>query len=339
VLVTIACDIPTTAPIVDTRWVVPVESTRFGVGELLPGAVSITGDSSAFVIDFAPVSFSASLATLCSACTIADGLTVPKPAFSDGFGSQLDFPSRISSVTILDGALRVRITNGLNFDPLRPANGVFGSLSIQLTDGSDGEAVGELFVDGAVRSLAPGTTLDLVLPFEPVTLDGVLETSVSIVSPAGDPVGLDSNLPLSVSASVEALRISEVAIDVSGESVSLDPASFDLDDIGDELTDRVLSGALVLDVQNPFEVGAGFQVSIIGSTFAAIQRVLSIQGLAGESIRVDFTGSEIRNILSAPSVQLGGGAVVDGAAGIIRVRPGQELVLDASLDLELRIGG
>ncbi len=334
-----ACEIPTEAPILDTRWAAPVESTRFGVADLLPASVSLTTEGDAFVVDFAPVSFGATLGSLCGPCTLADGFTVPKPAFSDDLGSSVGFPAQVSSVTVEDGSIRIEVYNGFNFDPIRPGGGAFGSLAIALTDAVDGDLLGSYLVDGVDTAFGAGTTLDVMIPLLPVTLDGAIEALLTLDSPAGDPVTVDADAEIGVTASVAGLRVSEVAIDVSGESVALENANLDLDDVGSDLSDRVMAGALLLDVRNPFGVGADFQLSIDGSGFSTIEHDPAIAGDAEESLRIDFTDQEIRDILRSPSVSLSGGAVVDPAAGVVRVRPGQELEIEASLDIEIRIGG
>ena len=333
-----ACEYPTSAPIVETRWAAPIESTRFGVGDLLPGDVTIAPDSSAFIVDFDPVSFGTSLGAICPPCAFANGATVPKPAFSDNFGSTVSFPPEVTSVTILDGSVLVQITNGLNFDPINPG-GATGSFSIELRDGADGDLVASAFVDGATTPFPPGTTLDVVLPFQPVVLDGALEADIAVDSPLGDPITIDSSLSISVTATVDQVRVSEVAIDVSAESVTLDPVSLDLDEIGEEIQDRVESGALVLDVVNPFGVGADFQISVDGPTMATLQKSVSVTGAATEELRIEFTQDEIRSVLGETSVSLTGGSTVDPAARIVRVQPGEELVLDALLDFVVRVGG
>ena len=107
----------------------------------------------------------------------------------------------------------------------------------------------------------------------------------------------------------------------------------------DPYFDRVIAGSLRLDVRNPFGVGADFQLTIDASTFPAIQHQPSIVGAAEESLRIDFSQQQIQDILTAPSVSLNGGGTVDPSAGIVRVRPGQQLEVEAALDFELRIGG
>ena len=333
------CDIPTEPPILETSWSAPIESTQFGVDDLLPASVTLTADTSAFTVSFAPVFFSASLADVCPPCALANGLTVPKPAFADSIGDSVDLPARVASATVEGGSIRVEVTNGLNFDPIRPAAGAFGSLTVVLTDGADGDMLGSGVVSGVATSFAPSSTVTMVIPLQASEVDGSIDAAVLIDSPAGDPVTVDSSLRISVVASVDQLRVTEVAVDVSGEAVSLDPSTFDLGDVGEELFDRVIAGSLRLDVLNPFGVGADFQLTIDGSTFPTIQHQPSIVGAAEESVRIDFSSQEIQGILAAPSVSLSGGGTVDPAAGIVRVRPGQELEVEATLDFELRIGG
>lgn len=334
-----ACEYPTALPIVESRWVVPIEDTRFGVGDLLPGQVSITPDGTAFLIDFDPVSFQSSLADICGACAAADGFTVPKPAFSGDIVSGIDFPAQVSSVTIVDGSIQVDITNGLNFDPLNPGGATTGDFVITITDDADDDVVASTTVDGSTNPFPQGTTLNLVLPLQAVTVEGNIVATITLTSPAGDPVTVDSNLQIAVDATVSNVRVSDVSVDVSNEAVTLDPVSLDLDEVGEEFGERVLSGAFLVDVENPFGVGASVQFTIDGPTIAPIQKSVQLDGSATSSERVDFTMAEIQSILGQPSLMLTGGATVSPGAGIVSVQPGQELVFEASLDFILQVGG
>jgi len=310
-VLSVGCDIPTDPPEVESRWIVPAEETRFGVAELLPGDVSLTPDSSAFVVDFDPVAFSQSLGGLCAVCVAADGTTVPKPVFTGGFSSTISFPPEVLSIEVLDGQVRLEIFNGFNFDPIRPAAGVFGSLELTITDEADGDVVGTLTVDGQDQAFPGGTTLTEFVDLGAATIDGAIEATILVDSPTGDPVTIDASDLVSVDATPLNVRVASVEIDVASQSVTFDPVSLDLEDIDEELIDRVVSGSFDLDVVNPFQVQADF----------------------------DFTGDEIRSFLGEPGVVLSGGAVVDPAAGAIVVDPGQELVLNAALDVVVRIGG
>lgn len=334
-----ACEYPTDLPIVEQQWIAPIEDTRFGVDDLLPGDVTVSPDGSAFVVNFDPVSFSSTLGDICPACVAADGFTVPKPPFSGDIESGIDFPASVSSVTIVDGSVLIDITNGLNFDPLNPGGPASGELVIMVTDDADDDVVASTTVDGATTTFAQGTTLNLNLPLQAVTVEGNIVATVTLTSPEGDPVTVDSSLPISIVATVSNARVSEVSIDVSNESVTLDPVSIDLEDIGDDIANRVVSGAFIIEVENPFGVAASVQFTIDGPTISPIQKSVDIGGAAMSTERVEFTGAEIQTMLGEPSLTLTGGAMVDPAAGIVTVQPGQELVFAASLDFTLQVGG
>lgn len=337
--VTAGCDIPTELPEFENRWIVPAEETRFGVDELLPGDVSLAPDSAAFIVDFDPITFSESLGSICAGCAAADGFTVPKPAFIGGFSSTLGFPPEVTAVDVVSGSVQLAIFNGFNFDPIRPANGVFGSMELTFTDEADGDIVGTLVIEGEDQAFAAGSTLMTSVVLGAASIEGGIEATVVLDSPTGDPVTVDASAELSVVATPMDVRVASVEIDVAGENVDFDPVDLDLDDVDQDLIDRVISGSFVLDVVNPFAVAADFDLEISGPTIATIEKSASIGPDPESSLTITFTGDEIRSFLGEPNVVLSGGAVVDTGAGTIVVNPGQELILEAALDLVIRIGG
>lgn len=334
-----ACELPTDPPIFETRWVVPAEETSFGVAELLPGDVTLNAGETAFIVDFDPIAFSTSLGSICPACVLADGLTVPKPLFVGGFAAQVSFPDEVLSIEVIGGQVDLEIFNGFNFDPIRPAAGVFGSLTIDVRDSFDDDLVGTLTIDGADQGLTSGSTLMTTLPLQAADVEGALDVRVTLNSPAGDPVTVDSNLLLQVTATPSNVTVGSVEIDVASEAVTLDPVSLDVAELDQELIDRVQAGAFVLDVVNPFGVSADFQITVSGPTITTIQKMATIGPEAESTAVIAFTGSELRSFLGQPGVTLSGDAVVDAGAGAITVNPGQELVLQASFDVTLTVGG
>lgn len=333
------CDIPTDIPRLESRWIVPAEETRFSVGELLPGSVTLTPDSSAFLVDFDPAIFSESLGTLCPLCAAADGLSVPKPPFDDVLTEAIDFPAEVSAVSILDGQVEMEIVNGLNFDPLNPAADATGSMTLTITDSADGDILGTLVLDGTTTPLLPGDTLVRTLDLVAGTVEGGLVASARVISPLGDPITVDAGLFISVRATATNVRVASVAVDVSGRAVDLDPVELDVDEVDADISDRIVSGAFILDVTNPFGVSADFTLRVDGPTIAPIQKTAAIPGDAQSRVRIEFTGTELRSFLGQPGVVLSGGADVDPAAGVLTLTPGQELVLTAEFDLTLEIGG
>lgn len=334
-----ACDIPSEPPIFESRWVVPAEETTIAVAELLPDDVRVSPDGSSFEVTVASVAFFETLGGLCPACALADGLVVPKPAFDDGFETGSDLPAEVTAVTLTSGAVDLELVNGFNFDPLRPAAGVTGVLTLELRDSADGDLLGVATLDGVSTSFPAGSTTQLSVPLSAGTLDGQLLASVAVTSPEGDPILMDADLFLDVSATPRDLRVSSAVVDVSGRSLDLDPVDLDVEDIDQSILDRIEEGGFILDIANPFGVGAQATLTVQAPGLVPIQKAVAIGPDPVSEVRVAFTGEELRSFLGRPAVVLTGTASVDGAAGSILVSPGQELVLTAELDLTLRIGG
>ncbi len=335
-----ACDIPTDLPIIDSRWIVPAEETRFGVAELLPdNDVTVSPDSTTFIVDFDPVAFSTTLGGLCAACAAADGLTVPKPPFTGTVESAVDFPPEVFGVTVVSGQVALEVTNNFGFDPLRPASGSNGTMTLRVTDNADGDLLAELVVDGVATPFPDGMTIIRNLALAPTVVNDGLLATVIIDSPLGDPVTVDANALLAVNATASDVRVSAVSADVSGKMVPFDPVDLGLEDVDAEVQEIVREGAFVLHVTNPFGIGADFDLTIDGPTIAALQRSATIPPDAESTVTLLFTGAEIQSFLGEPGVLLTGGATVSAAAGIVSLAPGEELVLDAELDLVLRING
>lgn len=333
-----ACNVPTDLPSIDTQWAFPAEETSVGIGDFLPAEVSLTADSSAFLVNFDPIAFSTSLGALCPACVAVNGLTVPKPPFLGSFEDLVDFPTEVSAISILSGDVVFEIENQLNFDPLRPTSGSFGQLTITITDDADAQVLGTLVVDGAATPFPGGTTLTRTLALDTATVTGNLVATVEVNSPVGDPVTIDTSDLVRATVTPMNILVASATIDVAGEDLDLDPRDLDVEDIDEDLEDHILSGAFTLDVVNPFGVGADFQLTISGPGFAPVQKSLSIGTAPTSKVTVDFTLEELTRVLGEPNVTLSGSGTVDPSAGPITVLPGDELVLDGRFDVTLRIG-
>ena len=128
-------------------------------------------------------------------------------------------------------------------------------------------------------------------------MNGAIEANVTIDSPDGDPVTIDASASVSATASPENVRVASVSVDVSGETVTLDPVSLDVEDVSSDIADRVVEGAFIVDVTNPFGVGATFDLTIDGPTITPIVRSVSIGPDPTSTVVVSFTGAEIRSFL------------------------------------------
>src|SRR5438046_6734625 len=103
-----ACEVPTNVPPWDQTWLIPGDSTRVSVSELLPKTgeltVSTSGGQPVFALNVAtPAAVSRSLGQVCTACVAANGTTVPKPAFTMKDSTPITLPSNLVAATIVSG--------------------------------------------------------------------------------------------------------------------------------------------------------------------------------------------------------------------------------------------
>jgi len=323
-----ACDLPE-APIVEQRWIVPVEETVVDVDELLPDGVVVNADGTAFTVDVPEVVTSETLADLCGApCVAASGMTVPVPPFSATFGSSESLPAEVLSATIGAAQVDIEIDNGLSFDPL--AGG--GTLVIVVTDGTGGDVVGVLALDGGTESLAPGSTTTRTVSLAGgVTISGPLAASASIDVVGGQVATIDIDDVLSVSVITDPLGVSSLTLVVAGRAVDIESTDLDVDGLGSELTDGIVSGTVVLDVANPFTAGVDGAIDI-----GSVSKPLSIPGTATSTMDLTYSGEELRSFLGQESVTLSGSGIVVG--GPVTISPGLQMRIGATLDIVIRLG-
>jgi len=329
-----ACAVPTELPTYDTVWNVPVKSTTISVNSFLPaGEVTATPDNSAFQVTVSPSStgITRSLGQDCSACVVANGFTVPKPPFSGGGTASLGLPSNVSTVTLVRDTLTVSITNGFNFDPIRPSAGARGYFTITVTSGAN--VVGRDSVDGSTTALAANSTLVRRIPLAgTVSGSGGLQVTSQLNSPLGDPVTIDVSRQISLSASVGTVYVSSAQVSLANQNVSSPPTEMDLSGIDSTIVRRANGASLLLAVDNPFNATGTLKVDLVGGS--TITKSIVLTG-GSSTPSVDFTGDEIRALLGQKvSVTFSG--AVNGAN--VTIQPGQSLSVTSRLQLSLTVG-
>ena len=110
------CEVPTDPPILEQRWIVPIEETTLSVDQLLPAGVSVSGNS--FSVSMDPFSTGQTLGAVCGACAALNGLTAPAPAFSISFDTSENLPADVTAATISSASIEIQIANGFSFDPI-----------------------------------------------------------------------------------------------------------------------------------------------------------------------------------------------------------------------------
>ena len=333
-----ACDIPTELPLIDVRWVVPIDDQSISVVELLPANVDTAGGN--FGVTVAPYSVTETLGGLCAACAILNGQTVPKPAFNITFNDTGSLPADVVSVEMVSGSVSMGIQNSLGFDPIRPAVAGPGTMTMTFYDAdASGRVLGQLALDGATDSLPDGSLTTVPLNLTAGTVTPTIFTEVVLDSPLGDTnVLINTANGLDIAVTVNSIVVSSVTVNVDGLSVDIDPTDLDVEDIDADVVENVQSGSLILDVQNPFGVAIDVVIEIGGPGITTIQKNLSIGSGATTSATLAYTGPELQSFLGQAGVFFRGSGMVVSPGTPATVSATDVASIEASLDLQLRIG-
>jgi hypothetical protein len=324
-----ACDIPSGLPNWDTTWNVPSQSLSVGVGQVLPGGVSIAPDGSAFLVSIAPVTFSERLGDDCAECNVLAGLTAPKPAFQARSSASAALPGDVQGGALAAGGrIDVRVTNGTRFDPLRPGAGRFGWATIVVRNGTT--VLARDSVHGSTTALPAGGQLLRTLTLGAATVTGAVSVDVVLDSPAGDAVAIDPSATFGVVATPSPLRVTQATVMVRGANVS-QSTSADLD-VSTSIADRVQSGRLLLAVKDPFAVGGRLAVRLSTPQGAVVTKALDVTG-GDKGYALDFTRDELRSLLGHSVTIAFTGAV--SRAGALTVTPAQTLAIATRFELVL----
>jgi hypothetical protein len=333
------CDLPpTSAPIIEQRWIVPGETSRITVASLLPSGVAILPDSSGFTLSAAQATVTRTLAQDCAECSATQGITVKKPALLVNASLSSSLASDVSSATLTGGSLAVTITNNYLFDPIRPNGNVapYGTATIIVSNG--GTTIGTLVVDGATHALtANGGQLNLNVPLAgPVSGSTPVSVSMRVNSPEGTPVQMDANRTLSVNATPTNLKVSNASVAVVGRTLT-STTNVDFSDIEGGIADRTSKGALLLNIENPFDVTSTLTVQLRPDGGDPINKTVTLATGSSER-RIEFTKEELQQLFGHNvTITINGPA--SSASGTISVSPKQAVVVKTRFDLSLSIGG
>ena len=258
------CDVPTTAPLIDVRWVFPIEDQSISVVELLPGNVTVSGGS--FQVGVDPFSLDQTLGVLCAACAALNLQNVPTPAFNLVYNEIGSLGTDVVSVVMESGLISLGIQNDLGFDPIRPAVARPGTMTITVYDGDvTGRVLGGTVLDGATDALPNGMLTTIPITLAPGTVTPTILTVIDVNSPLGDTnVLINVNNSLNIAVTVGPILVSSATVNVDGLTVDIAEQQLDLEDIDEDIVLNVQEGSLILDVQNPFEVAIRLVVEIGG---------------------------------------------------------------------------
>ena len=342
-----ACEVPTKLPTWDQKWLIPGDSTTVGVSQMLPASGDITiGTASgqpAFLLSIAaPGTYSKSLGQICSACAAANGTTVPKPAFVLQDSMTTSLPSDLLSATVVTGGFIYTITNNFSFDPIRPnaAGAPYGYFIISAVNGS--HEIARDSVDGSRLPIGKnGATLQLNLPVLPnggsVTIDNTapLKIYLTLNSPQGDPVTINSSQSFSVSVQPTPIGLSQAQVTFGSQNISAGQTNVDLSSVSDQtLINRVQGGTLHLTIASPFGVQGTLTATFTVSGMGPIVKTIPLTTAAQQSPDVSLTATEMRSLLGH-SVNLTISGSVNSPSGSVTITPTQVLKVTSTIEIVL----
>jgi len=324
-----ACDIPTSAPILEPRFVIPGTNTAVGVEALLPPGVTFM--PGAFAVRLSNSVSSWTLGELCDGCEVVNGQVVPKPAYTVTLTTDVPLPARVLSAVIRGGALTLRVANNLSIDPIRPSGGTGGELLVVV------EAGGEVLARRTYTGNLPAASItDIEVPLQPGRVTGSLHVMVTIRSPAGDPVRVDTQEYVMVAAVPSTpIEMTSASIRVVNQPIETSFTSLDLRDIDETTRDQVRDGALVLRFENPFAATGDLQLTVTPAEGEAITKELEPIPPGSSVQRVPFTGEEMQRLLGSLVSISAAGAVNQSDGRGVTIEPSDSLLIRADLDLTI----
>ena len=320
------CDVPTEAPIIEQRWILPADNTTISVSELLPSGVTVSGNS--FAVTVGTFTTNKTLGDLCASCV--NGVTGPAPSFDGTFTLSQSLPANVSEATVASGSVAITVQNGFSFDPL--AGG--GTLRVTVYAGQGGRQIGQT---SFTAPMAANATVTKTLTLDPGTIGATLYVDAVLSSPGGQTALINTGQRMTITATPNPILVSSAKVNVSNRAVTFAAVDLDVEDIDDTISERIQNGAIILDITNPFGVGVAGQFDI---TYPGgkLTKALNVGSGATSSTNLTYTGSEFRTFLGKSGVKLTGSGTVSSSAGVITVTPGQQVVIKAKIDLTLRIG-
>jgi hypothetical protein len=359
-----ACTIPTDSPNWDMTWNLPVPDNNamsIGVASFLPNGVTAVGSPpTAFSATIAsPPAITRTLGADCTSCVPLNGTTAPKPAFiatPPATSTNLAAAASLTSGTLAAGSQIVfSVTNGYNFDPIRPDSGSAatntGTLTLTVNNGA--ATLGILTVLGTTSSIpGNGTVTPFTLPLAgAVSGASPITVTMTMTSPAGKNVPINTAQIFSVAAT-PTINISSATVSIATQAVNAPATPIDMSQIDSTIIKRIQNdaqtrGTMFLTITNPFTVGGAMNVTFsspagtpAAQTITPITKAVTLTAAANgttpnvSTVQINFTGIELRKILGHSLQAAFGGTT---AAGSLTVTPALKVGVSSRLQLNFTV--
>ncbi len=344
-----ACELPS-APRWDIGVVVPYTSDTVSALDFVPSTVSVdtVGVTPVFATQPHADSVEFRLGGMCSLCQELDGLTVQVPSFEFTDSLDVPFPNDLVTIHVISALLEIRVTNGLNFDPLRPDPDPVdaGYIALVARDIATGTTIDSVLIGGADETMIPGETETFQIGITDMEISGGIRIVFHIVSPQDNQtVTIDTNLGTEVAVLLESLQVSSVSVVVDDRTLDEQGQTPVDQKVREELASRAQGGTFELDLQHNLDLQGVLQISIVGSPAdlfsadptreVALNQLVLTPDLAQTR---ELTVEQIQRIATFENVHIGYKAIASGTdtgpsgeSNVARFTPEQFLLVNLRL--------
>ncbi len=344
-----ACKLPQ-APEWDIGIVLPYTSDTVAVIDFLPSAVSLDTVGGTPVFETQPQADSVEfrLGRMCSLCQGLNGQTVQVPSFEYIDSLDVLFPPELVTIHVISALLEIRVTNRLNFDPLRPNPdpATAGYMALVARDMATGTTIDSVLISGANETWNPGETETFQFGIADMEISTGVRIVFHIVSPQDNQtVTIDTNLGTEVAVLLESLQVSSVSVVVDDRTLDERGQTPVDQKVREELASRAQGGTFELDLQHNLDLQGVLQISIVGSPadlFSADptrEVALNQLVLTPDLVQTrELTVEQIQRIATFKNVHIGYKAIASGTdtgpsgeSNVARFTPEQFLLVNLRL--------
>ena len=352
-----ACAIPTEAPNWDVVWNLPLPDSgqTISVTSFLPNGVAVIGSgaTAAFRANVSSVPpINRTLGVQCPSCPNA---TAQKPAFTAPISTttiSLTSGTALNTGVLAAGSqIALALNNGFTFDPIRPPGGSPGTITLTVNNGA--ATLGTLTLQGATSAIPANQTTNVTIPLSgTINTAAPITVSMTMDSPAGaaaQPVTMNPNHPFTVSAT-PTIDVSQATVTIAAQPLIPTPQDLDLTsgplaELENRIADSAtVQGSMFMLITNPMTIGANGTVTFTGTkvdesgTATAITPVVKTLAIpaggtsAASTVRIDFTGEELRRIVGSNLTVAITGTTL---AGSTTVTPASSITIFTRLQVRL----
>jgi hypothetical protein len=255
-------------------------------------------------------------------------------------------PTDVLTADIIGGAIDYTLTNGFDFDPLNPGASARGWIRIRVTAGS--AVIASDSVSGSALALPSGAVSNrtinfLATPSAPIRLNGPVTLVATLFSPDGDSVTINTSEQFSVSASARNITISKVSVNVPSTSFTPQHGTVDLSGLDQATAGKIVGGAVILGIQNPFAVGGSLSLDFKAPNGAHVVKGFTLgvggPGSAPSTIRLGLSQSEVNSLIGQKDVAITITGSVSSPNGAVDVTPMQRMAITTLVEATIATGG